>query len=302
MVRSLSEWHIHPQAKAIAKLPLLEMTRGDKTKAEPFAKAKRPLSGLRVLDLTRVIAGPMAGRTLAEYGADVIRISSPELPSIEALVIDTGYGKRAAFIDLETERGVKQLKELISKADVFIQAYRPNSITARGFSFEELQALRPGIICVNLSAYGRVGPWAERRGFDTLVQSATGIADESGSADGPKHLPTQALDYLSGYLTALSVLAALIKRATAGGAYKIELSLAQTGQWLRNLGKLPTSSVPWGGEIPKAEDIPEYLMQTDSTFGRIEHLKPVGGPSETAPYWASPPVPLGTHRPVWTAL
>ena len=299
MVRPLDEWLAHPQAKAIAKLSLFELNKTGDSAPEPLATAKRPLSGLRVLDLTRVIAGPMAGRCLAEHGADVMRISSPKLPSIEALVIDTSYGKRAANINLNTKKGKEQLRRLIKGADIFIQAYRPDSLAQKGFSNEELQAIRPGLISVNLSAYSHVGPWKERHGFDTLVQSASGYANECANLGIPKNMPTQALDYLTGYLAAFAVLSALIKRADHGGGYHIDLSLAQTGKWLNELGRNNTENLYLYSPHPEKFNIVGELMQTKSEFGIIEHIKPAILLNKTPPYWDKPPVPLGTNEPKW---
>ena len=233
LVRNAQEWRSLDQAAAVSRLPLFEITRIGDGPAEPLpADGERPLSGVRVLDLTRVLAGPTCGRTLAAHGADVMRIASPNLPFIEPLVVDTGHGKLSAYVDLEADTGVETLTRLIGQSDILCQAYRPGSLAARGFSPQVLASLRPGIIYVTVSAYGHEGPWAGRRGFDTLVQSASGIADEQGMDGIPRHLPGQALDYVTGYLAAFGVMVALARRTRDGGSYLVRLSLAQTGHWI----------------------------------------------------------------------
>jgi hypothetical protein len=220
------------------------------------------------------------------------------LPSIESLVIDTGFGKKSCFIDLEETEDKLKLVDLIKQSDIFSQAYRPGSLAERGFSPVELAKLRPGIICVELSAYGHAGPWATRRGYDSLVQSVTGLAYEQAGGLPPKHLPAQALDYISGYLGALAAMIALQRRAKEGGSYLIKLSLAQTGRWLSNLGRYKE---PERMHLitPKAKDIPEYFETHHSDFGLVEHFSPVAELSVTPARWRLPVVKLGSHAAKW---
>ncbi len=300
MIRSPHEWQTHPQASAIATLPLFEIIRIGDAPPQPLSNgAARPLSGVRVLDLSRVIAAPVAARTLAQHGADVLAISAAHLPNIAPLVIDTGRGKRSAQLDLRTADGHAQLLDLVRGADVFLQAYRPGALDALGFSAEQLCALRPGLIHVSLSAYGHVGPWANRRGFDSLVQSATGIAHEEGIAAGssiPGKLPCQALDHATGFLTAFATMVALQRRAVEGGSWQVRVSLAQTGRWLQNL---PRRGLHFAAsELTKAE-IVATLQTCDSPYGQIRAVAPVEKMSETPPHFAQPPVPLGTHAASW---
>jgi hypothetical protein len=172
-----------------------------------------------VLDLTRIIAGPVCGRALAAHGAEVLRVTAGHLPSVAPLVIDTGRGKRSAEIDLRDPAGAATLRALIAEADVFVQGYRPGALAKLGFAPEAAAALRPGLVAVSLSAYGHAGPWAERRGFDSLVQTATGLnalEAEAAGQDRPKPLPCQALDHASGYLMAFGAMAAPWPRPAAG--------------------------------------------------------------------------------------
>ncbi|MDP6391052.1 MAG: CoA transferase [Alphaproteobacteria bacterium] len=299
MVRSAEEWAAHPHSVAVDGLPLYEIVKIGDSDPEPLSEAARPLSGTRVLDLTRVIAGPMCGRTLAEHSADVLRISGEHLPFFQDLVMDTGHGKRSAFVDLRKRAGGERLRELVRGADVFSQGYRPGGIQDRGFGPAELAELRPGIVYVTLSAYGHEGPWRDKRGFDSLVQCCTGIVDEqSAGEDVPRHMPAQALDYVTGYLGAFGAMHALARRAQEGGSWMVRVSLCQTAHWIKRLGRVDGPDAR-GLHNPGPDDVPELLMATDSPFGRISHLAPVLGLSETPPHWDRPPVPLGTHDAVW---
>ncbi len=155
-----------------------------------------------MLDLTRVIAGPVCGRTLAAHGADVLLVTAAHLPQMGTLVIDNGRGKLSGFVDLRDAAGRETLAALTRDADIFVQGFRPGAIGGHGFTPEQAARLRPGIVYVSLSAYGHAGPWANRRGFDSLVQNANGInhaeAEAAGAAQ-PKPLPCQAIDHASGY-------------------------------------------------------------------------------------------------------
>jgi crotonobetainyl-CoA:carnitine CoA-transferase CaiB-like acyl-CoA transferase len=196
--RSFAEWDRHPQGRTLAELPLFSIEQIGDAPPEPLSAAARPLAGIRVLDLTRIIAGPVCGRTLAAHGADVLLVSASHLPSLRPLIIDTGRGKLSTFIDLREASGRDALAALIRNADVFVQGYRPGAIAALGFGPDDVAKLRPGIVYVSLSAYGHEGPWAARRGFDSLVQTATGFnaaeAEVFGASE-PRPLPAQALDH-----------------------------------------------------------------------------------------------------------
>jgi crotonobetainyl-CoA:carnitine CoA-transferase CaiB-like acyl-CoA transferase len=297
--RTAAEWAAHPHAHYVDRLPLLQITRIGASDPEALRGGARPLAGCRALDLTRVLAGPTCGRTLAEHGADVMRISAPHLPFIEHLVMDTGHGKLAAHVDLRTASGRATLEQLIRGADVFTQGYRPGTLARRGFSPDALAQLRPGIVYVSLSAYGEDGPWGGKRGFDTLVQGVTGITVEHGGADKPMHLPVSVLDYASGYLMAFGAMVALGRRAREGGSYHVRVSLVQTAHWLKNLGRVSGAAVPADAWAPNDPALAPFLMRTDTPFGPLGHLAPAVALSETPPYWARPVVPLGTHAPQW---
>jgi crotonobetainyl-CoA:carnitine CoA-transferase CaiB-like acyl-CoA transferase len=299
MMRSLDEWAAHPQGQAVAGLPLIEMILIADAPPRPLPAGGRPLGGLRVLDLTRVIAGPVCARALAAHGADVLHIASPHLPSIPGLVMDTGRGKLSAFLDLTQDGDCTSLDNLVRDADVFVQSYRPGSLAARGFSPSRCAELAPGIIYVTLSAYGSAGPWADRRGFDSLVQTATGLNHAEAIAAHvtvPKELPAQALDHGAGYLMAFATMMALLRRAREGGSWHIRVSLAQTGEFLKQLGRVDSGHA---ARDPGFEEVTQLLETSSSGFGRVTSVRHAAQMSRTPAMWSRPSEPLGTHSPVW---
>ena len=299
LARSAREWALHPHAAAVAAQPLLEILRIGDAPPEALPPGARPLAGVRVLDLTRVLAGPTCARTLAEHGAQVLKINGPHLPDSGAYELDTGIGKRAAYLDLRDARDAATLRGLAASADVFSQSYRPGALAGRGFAPEDLARLRPGIVCVSLSAWGGSGPWRERRGFDTIVQTVSGMALASGDGAKPKYLPVSAIDYVSGYLMALGTMAALARRAAEGGSWLVRVALARTGRWITDRGEVESAALRGLAEELGPEEIARLTMETASPLGRIRHLRPVALLSETPAHWTQPPVPLGHDRPVW---
>ncbi|WP_206953753.1 CoA transferase [Trinickia acidisoli] len=307
LIRSPEEWMVHSQATALAALPLFEIERIGDAAPIPIGRAANdalgawPLGGVRVLDLSRIIAGPVAGRTLAQHGADVLVVNGPHLPNIAPLVIDNGRGKRSALLDLRREDERATLQALVQRADIFLQAYRPGALAARGFSPETLARIKPGIVYVSICAYGHTGPWAQRRGFDSLVQSASGIAWTERAAAGttaPKHLPCQALDHATGYLAAFGAMVALMRRSVEGGSWHVRLSLAQTGRWLQSFGTLADG---WRAPDVRLDDVRDLMQTMDSPFGKVLAAAPAERMSATPPRFDRPPVPLGTHAASWEA-
>jgi crotonobetainyl-CoA:carnitine CoA-transferase CaiB-like acyl-CoA transferase len=301
LARSPEEWARHPHYAAVGAQPLIEILSIGEAPPEPLRPGPRPLAGVRVLDLTRVLAGPTCARTLAEHGADVLKITAAHLPDSGAVELDTGIGKLAARIDLRTAPGIATLQGLVRQADIFSQSYRPDALARRGFSPEALAALRPGIIYVSLSAWGPTGPWRERRGFDTIVQTVSGMAHVSGDGGRPKLLPVSAIDYVSGYLMACGAMAALARRAAMGGSWLVRVALARTGRWIVDRGLLDSpvlAGVP--PELP-SDEIARLSAETAAPAGRIRHLKPVVSLSETPSGWPRPPVPLDHDPPAWPA-
>jgi crotonobetainyl-CoA:carnitine CoA-transferase CaiB-like acyl-CoA transferase len=299
MMRSYDEWLALPHAKALAELPLVSIDKIGEAAPKPWPKGGRPLEGVRVLDLSRVIAGPVAGRTLAVHGADVLLISGPDLPSIPWLTIDNGRGKLTSFVELRSEQGRAVLRDLLAQADIFSQGYRPKSVAALGFSPQDAAKINPGIVYVSLSAYGHAGPWAERRGFDSLVQTATGFNHAEGQAagiDGPKELPAQMLDHATGYMMAFGAMMAKARQSREGGSWHVQVSLAQTGRWLWNLGRVADG---FKTEDLKGETVKSFIEELPSGFGPLQSVTHSAMLSKTPAFWARPSMPLGSHPPQW---
>ncbi|KQR57960.1 CoA transferase [Acidovorax sp. Leaf160] len=298
-LRSFAEWDATPQGRAIAAQPLFTIERlaGDAPPLPlpPLAEQDRPLAGVRVLDLTRILAGPVGGKALAAYGADVMLVNAPHLPNIDAIA-DTSRGKLSTHIDLRAVEGQAAMRSLLAGAHVWVQGYRPGGLQALGWGPDEVAAMRPGIVYVSLSAYGTRGPWAGRRGFDSLVQTAMGFNQAEGEAAGggaPRPLPMQILDEATGYLIALGAAAALRRQQREGGQWHVQVSLAQTGHWLRSLGRLPQ------GLAAQAPDRAAYLETTDSGFGRLQAVRHSAQLARTPAGWKRESMPPGTHPPRW---
>ncbi|MGW0784154.1 CoA transferase [Streptomyces sp. NPDC002913] len=291
--RGPEDWAKSEQGVMVAGQPLLTTARIDEAPDRMLGDAALPCAGLRVLDLTRVLAGPVATRTLALLGADVLRIDAPQLPESQEAHNDTGMGKRSTTLDLGEATDRRIFEELLDAADVVVTGYRPGALERFGLTPEALAECRPGLVIAQLSAWGRYGPWRERRGFDSLVQVATGIAELEGSPDSPGTLPAQALDHGTGYLLAAGVLRALTEQHRTGGTRLVRLALTQTAHWLVH------DLAPAPGE-EEGFDAEHWLTETDSPMGRLRHaLPPVsydGGPVN----WARPPGLWGTDAPVWS--
>ncbi|MFI2433657.1 CoA transferase [Streptomyces sp. NPDC018693] len=295
-LRTPEQWAAHGQAAALAGRPLVERERV--TAAPPRVLPPLdgtpllPAAGVRVLDLTRVIAGPVATRTLALLGADVLRVDPPQLPELPDQHADTGLGKRSATLDLRTDRAA--FEELLASADVVVTGYRPGALDRMGLSPEALIERRPGLVVAQVSAWGAHGPWGGRRGFDSLVQVATGIAAIEGSPERPGALPAQALDHGTGHLLAAAVLRALTERSYEGHGRVLRVALARTAAWLTDGSLTPVR------ENAGAYDGPEpWLAQTDGRIGRLRYALPPesfeGGPAD----WSRPPGPWGGDRACW---
>jgi hypothetical protein len=313
-LRTADQWAAHPQGAAVAALPLVGIIELAGTKLagtklagidpagrqpRPLAPAQRPLAGVRVLDLTRVIAGPVAGRTLAAHGAEVLRVGADHLALVAPLVIDTGFGKRFCHLDLRLATGREALRGLIAEADVVLQAYRPGALERLGFGPAECAAIRPGLVYVDICAWGQAGPWRQRRGFDSLVQMACGIADAGRVAAGdhaPRPLPAQALDHATGYLAALGAMVGLRRRHIRGGSWHVQVSLTRTARWLDDLGRVPGGlAVP----DPGPADVADLLAEMDSPFGQLTYVRPAGMIAGAPLAWSTPPHRPGADPPLW---
>ncbi|MEU5853633.1 CoA transferase [Saccharopolyspora shandongensis] len=282
-VRTPQEWLAEPPGRAVAAQPLVGTDRiGDAT---PRSRGDR----LRVLDLTRVIAGPVCTRFLAALGADVLRIDPPHRPERPGSY-DTLLDKRTALLDAGTPEGLALLHELLAGADVLVHGYRPGALRRFGLGAEDLAERHPGLVVVSLSAWGTAGPWGERRGFDSIVQAASGIATVESTSDGPGALPCQLLDHGTGYLCAAAVLDGLRRQSEAGGTWLRELSLARTAHWL--LGR-PRAERP-----PVPADAEPWLTELDSPDGRITAVAPPGRIDGKPLAWHAIHA-YGTDEPRW---
>ncbi|MGW8951824.1 CoA transferase [Streptomyces sp. NPDC055709] len=290
--RSPEGWAKSEQGVMAAGQPLLTTARIDDAPDRMLGAAALPCARLRVLDLTRVLAGPVATRTLALLGADVLRIDGPQLPESQEAHNDTGMGKRSTTLDLGEAADRRLFEELLGEADVVVAGYRPGALERFGLTPEALAERRPGLVIAQLSAWGRYGPWHERRGFDSLVQVATGIAELEGSPDSPGTLPAQALDHGTGYLLAAGVLRALTEQHRTGGTRLVRLALTQTAHWLvHDLARAP-------GE-DEGFDAEHWLTETDSPMGRLRHALPPVSYEGCPVNWARPPGLWGTDAPGW---
>lgn len=298
VIRTPQEWRSHPHGSQMVDRPVVTIEKIGESEPEPLGRALRPLSGLRVLDLTHIIAGPVVARTLAEQGADVLHITVPELPDPLPMIMDTGIGKRNAYLDLKRKEDVDRMQTLCRDADIFVQSWRPGSVSRLGFGPEEVARLRPGIIYVSVSAFGD-GPWGDRAAFDQIAQSVSGIAHTEGAGGPPRLVPTYLLnDYLCGYLGAAGVNAALIRRAKEGGSFHVKISLAGTSMWVQSLGlQLPNEDT----QDASITAMPRY-QRRHTAFGELHQLAPVADFSRTVAKWDLPPAPLGAHVAEWLPL
>ena len=301
IARPRSEWLGHPQGRWLASRPPVEIEKIGESEPEPLGPSQRPLSGVKVLDFTHVLAGPVSSRTLAEQGADVLHLIAQHHMDPVRLTIDTGLGKRSAFLDVDRPDDAEILRRLVTEADVFVHSWRTGGLDRRGFSVEEMADRRPGLIYVSVSCYGSGGPWATRGGYEPCGQTACGLVLEEGSVEEPKLAVTGTLnDYLAGYLAAAGVLGALIRRAKEGGSYHVKVSLTRASMWVQEIGQLPREKWPQT-EMPMVP-LPEDLQQISSPFGTITVPRPITRYSVSEAFWNRPPQPAGASLPEWSEI
>ncbi|WP_204332534.1 CoA transferase [Geodermatophilus sabuli] len=288
-VRPASNWTASAPGRAVADRPLVDLRRvADGPPGRAVPSGLRVLDGRRVLDLTRVIAGPVATRTLASHGADVLRVDGPRLAEDPAQLVDTGPGKQHVVLDLASPADRRTVEELLAAADVVVSGYRPGALARFGLDAAALGERHPQLVVVQISAWGSVGPWGDRRGFDSLVQAATGIAVCCGSVSEPGALPAQALDHATGHLAAAAVLGALARQRVEGGGWHADLSLARTAHWLLNAPR--PAALAAAGPIDPAP----YLLSLPSADGDVTVVAPPGSPP-----WTTAARFLGSPRPDW---
>lgn len=296
MVRSNAEWLAHPHGAMLSRKPVVEIIKIADSDPEPFPRGERPLSGIRALDLTRILAGPIAARTLAEHGAEVLMVTHKDLPQVPEHVRDTSHGKRSCYLDLKSTEGRDTLKRLIAEADIFSQGYRPGVMARFGLSPEELAEIRPGVISVNISCYGADGPFSDRAGWEQISQTVTGILADNGADGRPALLPAAACDYTTGYLGAYGALLALARRAQEGGSYMVRVSLCQSGMMIYRQGQIANQDI--SADLP-LDEVARMLTTSHPTGGELRHLGPVLQLSETTPRWERPTPVLGGDQPKW---
>jgi hypothetical protein len=289
-VRSEEDWRSSPMGRVVGVRPLIDIEAVGDAVARPAAGGELPASGLRVLDLTRVIAGPVATRMLAALGADVLRIDPPGRPELPLHAVDGLHGKRSALLDAETAAGRRILDELVAQADVVVCGYRPTSLYRLGLHPGALAYRHPGVVVATLSAWGTTGAWGTRRGFDSLVQAASGIANiQWPEGVVPGTLPCQLLDHASGYLAAAGVLAAVARQRADGGTLGVWISLARTAAWLLEQPRLAAGPSAELEPTPRFVDLPggiRAVAPPGRLGGRDLHYPMVGGRyGADAPHW-----------------
>jgi len=294
------EWLAQPQGAALSRVPVIEIEKiGDGAPASFDGSARSPLEGLRVLDFTHVLAGPRSARTLAEYGAEVLHISSPAYPDTFAQHLGVDVGKRCAYLDLRDAADLETMKRLAGTADVFTTTYRAGVNRSFGLLPADLAvASERGIVCMTANAYGHSGPWAERPGFDQNGQVASGFASKEGEPGKPRFSPVFYLaDLLTGYFAAAGMMAALLRRSIEGGSYHVKLSLARSAMWVQELGFLDTAAQV---SLPDRDIYSANMTSVDSVYGKVSFLaQPLAFSNLKLPE-ASRLVPYGADAPEWS--
>jgi hypothetical protein len=308
-LRSYSQWDVLPQARQIADFPITLRKLCDGPIGLPLTMQSRPdkaLRGLRVLELSRVIAAPLSGKTLSVHGADVLWVTSPNLPDLPTMDRDFGRGKRTIQLDLNTPSDQNELSELLEEAHVFVQGFRPGGITQRGFSPDILSKRfqHRNIICANMSAYGPDGPWSDKRGFDSLIQTCSGMnvseAEHFGAGEAARPTPCQALDHAGGYFLASGIMAALYNQATEGGSWQVDVSLAGVMKYLRSLGQFEGKAGFETQDFTCTKDVPgEYLETRETGFGEMTAIRHSASIEGVNVGWDIMPKPLGSDEKKW---
>lgn len=297
-VRTQQEWRDLPQGRLLDQQPLIHIEKVADSRAEPFpAPGELPLTGLRVLDNSHVIAGPMAARIAAEHGADVLHISAPTHPDPNGMIIETGIGKRAAFCDLLDPAQAAAFWQVLAEADVYVCNYL--NLDTKGFGPEVLFQHRPGLVVLDYHGWGLTGPWSRRGGFDQLACAATGFSAEEGSFDGPRLPPTYLLnDYLAAILGTAGVIEALRRRAREGGSYRVHIDLAKVCMWVQDLGLFQRADVA-GLPAPDPTRAAGELSTVHGPFGEVSYLPTRVAYSTLRPHLDRSAEPLGASPLAW---
>ncbi|MGW7339693.1 CoA transferase [Streptomyces sp. NPDC054808] len=306
VARTREEWRSHEQGVLLGGRPVIGIEAVGHSEPEPIGRAGQehrvtglPLEHVRVLDNTHVIAGPIAARQFAELGADVLHMSTPDHPDPNALVIETGLGKRNAFCDLNDSDDKAAFWQALADADVYVNSYL--GMEAKGVDVASLAAARPGLIMLEYTCWGSQGPWADRGGFDQMACAATGLAVEQGGPDTPALPPTYLLnDYLAAVLGTAGVLEALRRRAANGGTYLVRVDLARVCMWVQDLGLLPASALA-GLTVPQAGSAVVSPRTVNGAFGTTAYLPTQIAYTGTEPRLSAGAAPLGSSPLTWRA-
>jgi crotonobetainyl-CoA:carnitine CoA-transferase CaiB-like acyl-CoA transferase len=312
--RTSKEWLQHPQGKYLSTVPLIEIVKIGDSEPIPYTEnPTQPLSGIRALSLTHVIAGTCAARTLAEYGAQILHIARDQSFEHEILVTDVNVGMRSTYLDLRQQADHRALSALVPKADVLIESFGGRAIERLGFGAEEIARQKPGVVYLSLRCYGWDGPWRDRAGFDMEGVTVSGYTVAEGGHHGPEFPETYAVegesfsprfpptlvlnDYIAGYLGAAGIMAALRRRAKEGGSYHVRVSLTRAAMWYQSLGMFAdTQFVPSQAQVM----IPPETITRQTPYGEINRLAPLVKLSKTPGQWRDPLVVVrGSDRPVW---
>jgi crotonobetainyl-CoA:carnitine CoA-transferase CaiB-like acyl-CoA transferase len=318
MHRTTAEWMQHPEGQLLASVPVIDIRKVGDSAPIPFpANPSQPLSGIKGLALTHVIAGSCAARTLAEYGADILQVVRDQSFEHEALWTDVNVGMRSTLLDLTKADQVAALNALLPQADVFMDSFSGRGVERLGFGVQEVASKKPGIIYLSVRAYGWDGPWKNRAGFDMEALTVTGFTFAEGGkvpelpptfleygGGGsvlPAFPPTLVLnDYIAGYLGAAGVIAALRRRAREGGSYHVRVSLSRAAMWYQSLGQFPTTE--FDATAPDHRMIPPETVTAMTCYGELQRLAPLAKLSRTPSRWREPLLVVrGGDKPVWVA-
>ncbi|MFZ4239034.1 CoA transferase [Streptomyces murinus] len=301
-VRTRQEWRAHPQGRLLNGRPLIHLEKMGESAPEPYPAigelpSALPLTGLRMLDNSHVIAGPIAARISAELGADVLHVSSPTHPDPNGMIIETGIGKRAAFCDLLDPAQAAAFRRVLAGADVYVSNYL--NLDTKGFGPEALVEQRPGLVVLDYHGWGTTGPWSRRGGFDQLACTATGFAAEEGSFDGPRLPPTYLLnDYLAAILGTAGAIEALRRRAREGGSWRVHIDLAKVCMWVQDLGLFPRADVATL-PAPDPTRAAGELATVHGPFGEVRYLPTRVAYSTLRPRLDRSAEPLGASPLAW---
>jgi crotonobetainyl-CoA:carnitine CoA-transferase CaiB-like acyl-CoA transferase len=301
--RTFTEWAQHPEGQHIAKVPVIEIIKINDSAPIPFKpNPVQPLSGIKALSCTHVIAGTCAARTLAEYGAEVLHIARDQSFEHEILVTDVNVGMRSSFVDLKNPAQSKAFATLLPQADVFLEGFRGRAMEKLGFGAKEVAARRPGIIYLSVRCYSWDGPWWNRPGFDMEALTVSGytVAEAGGVEHRPSFPPTMVLnDFIAGYLGAAGIIAALRRRAREGGSYHVRISLTRAAMWFASLSPFPTTT-DFDPNAPEHRMIPPETIRGQTPYGDVHRLAPQAKLSKTPGRWRTPLVAVrGGDRPSW---